>query len=212
MTETRKIFYIKQEVGTEVTDAELSNLSADALIGAIHNSKLQPCRVGNGKLVLIDMMEDAWYFDDEYPATKIYAKEDFSNDYSLCGTVVEDDEFNSLSDDELRKAVTCSHGETYFFRNSDGDLMIQSTDESDTELTEDEIKALLLTRYVKQSSITQIMMFIVIPRKKSQLYISDMHIGAWNTGPMATLSGGISTSQRCAQYLLRHRTELNDRR
>ena len=124
MTEARKIFYINQEIGTEVTDTELNNLSADALITAIHNSKLQPCRGGDGKLVLIDMKEDAWYFDDEYPATKIYAKEDFGNDYSLCGTVIEDDEFNSLSADELRKAVTCSHEQTYFFRNSDGDLMI----------------------------------------------------------------------------------------
>ena len=59
MTEARKIFYINQEIGTEVTDTELNNLSADALITAIHNSKLQPCRGGDGKLVLIDMKEES---------------------------------------------------------------------------------------------------------------------------------------------------------
>jgi hypothetical protein len=149
MAQARKIYYKDEVIGTEVTDAELTMVPADDLIEAIHNSNHDLCWNREGKLGLINSQDDGFHYQggerikprEFVAARKIYFREN-RNEYELMGTAIDDDEFYALSADELREAIEGSYHDTGFFRDSDGELIVVSTDESDTELTEDEIKAL----------------------------------------------------------------------
>ena len=129
MTEARKIYRRDREIGTEVTDAELRMMSADALIEAIRFNYLNPFRIHDGQLVLINMAENDIYVEGEYPATKLHFFDEEFDDYDLMGTQIEDDEFYALSADEMREAIVARSDDTYFFRDSGGDLIIVSKDE-----------------------------------------------------------------------------------